>query len=76
MTASIIEYPGATMLDLDPDRVLEGAKGELKQALVIGLDHDEQFYMAGSTGDIGDMLLLLALARAKVDQILADFLDR
>jgi len=75
MTADVLEYPGATMLDLDPDRVLEGAKGRLEQVLVVGLDRDEQFYMAGSTPEIGDMLFILALARTKVDQTLADLLD-
>lgn len=76
MTAQVIEYPGATTLDLDPDRVLEGAKAvDFDDVLVIGLDADSKLYMAGSTGDIGHMLLIVEMAKARIMRIASGELD-
>jgi hypothetical protein len=75
MTAAIIEFPGATFLDLEPERVLDGAKDRLESVLVIGFDKDGQLYMAGSESDAGAMLLLLELAKARLMRMASETLD-
>ncbi len=41
-----------TILDMDPDQVLEGAKGELESVIVIGEKENGDFWFASSTGNI------------------------
>jgi len=55
----IIEFSGSTLLDIDPDKVLAGAKGELEQVILAGYDMDGKLYLASSSRDIGSNLLLL-----------------
>lgn len=63
MTAEIHYFNGVTKLDLPPDRILEQAIGKLKGVVVIGWDHDGQFYGASSYADGGDCLWLLELCK-------------
>lgn len=35
---------GVTKLDLPPDRILEGAKGQLTGCVVLGYDQEGKFY--------------------------------
>jgi len=69
----IIEFSGITLLDIDPDKVLEGAKDELEQVILAGYDKDGELYLASSSRDIGSNLLLLErfkmfLLETEVDQ--------
>ena len=59
MTSDVLDFPGITTLDLDPDRILEGAKGQLESVVVIGFDHEGMEYFASSKADGGHSLWLL-----------------
>ncbi len=48
---NIIDFDGLTTLDIDPDAVLEGAKGKLKKVLIIGVEEESgDYYFAASGG--------------------------
>lgn len=55
----VIPLGGVTRLDLPPDRILEGAKGQLEGVVVMGWDKDGGQYFASSLADGGDVLWLL-----------------
>lgn len=59
MGSNVVPFTGKTTLDIDPDGVLEGAKGELEQVLVLGFDEDGEYYFASSTSNIGTLLRLI-----------------
>lgn len=69
MTAQILDFNGITSLDLDPDRVLSKALGQLKGAVVIGYDHDGDLYVTSSYADGGDMLWALEQAKRKLLEV-------
>ena len=69
MTAKILDFTGITRLDLDPERVLGKAQGQLQAVIVIGYDHDGEFYAASSYADGGDMLWLLELCKKKLMEV-------
>jgi hypothetical protein len=56
--AEIVKFPGHTRNDIDPDNVLEGAKGQLNCVLVLGSGTDGNDWFAASTGDKAVLLLL------------------
>lgn len=62
----VIDLNVYTLLDIDPDKVLEAAKGELSQVFVFGYDHEDQIYVAGSTSDMKEFLWALERARARL----------
>jgi hypothetical protein len=46
------DFGGETKLDIEPDKVLEGAVGQsLSDVIVIGYDKDDTLYFAASSGD-------------------------
>jgi len=57
--SNVILFNGITKLDLDPDLVLENAKGELEGVILIGYDKDGEEYFASTYADGGDVLWLL-----------------
>ena len=57
--ADIIQANIDTVLDLPPDKILEGAKGKLKTVVILGYDHDDDNYFASSTSDSAEILWLL-----------------
>lgn len=62
--SNIIPFNGYTRNDIDPDDidpdgVLEGAKGQLSAVLVIGRCEDGDNYAAASTTDKGKLLLMI-----------------
>ena len=59
MSDNVVDFDGITKLDLDPDRVLEGAKGQLEAVIVIGYTSDGEEYFASSKADGGTTLWLL-----------------
>lgn len=69
MTAQILDFTGITSLDIDPDRVLAKAQGQLQAVVVIGYDQDGQLYVATSYADGGDMLWALEQAKRKLLEI-------
>lgn len=64
MTAEIKQFTGNTLCDLKADDVLEAAKEKLEEALILGWAEDGDFYLASTTSQIGNMLLLLELAKS------------
>lgn len=62
-------------IDLDPDKVLQSAIGELDKVIVIGWmkedDEDGELYVAASSGDAAHSLLLLKLC----ERMLLSYLD-
>lgn len=57
----IINFPGAVPddADIDPDQVLEAAKGHTKMVVVIGWDADDNLFGASSTNSGPEILWLL-----------------
>lgn len=66
MTAQVFDFTGITKLDLDPDRVLEAAKGKLQGVVVVGFDHDGEFYGASSYADGGNAIWLLEVCKKRI----------
>lgn len=62
MTNNILFFTGTTSLPLDPDRVLEAAKGKLERVMVIGFEGDN-LYVAASEPGIAEAVLLLELSK-------------
>lgn len=67
--SNVVDIGCITTLDLDPDRILEKAIGELKQVVVIGWKHDGGEYFASSKADGGDVLWMLERAKILLLQI-------
>jgi hypothetical protein len=59
MAENIIEFTGITRLNMDPDRALEKAKGQLGGVLILGFAKDGEEYFASSYADGGTALWLL-----------------
>lgn len=68
MTAKIIPFSGITKLDLDPDQILDAAKGQLEGVVVLGFCNDEDggFYAASSYADGGTVLWLLEQCKKRL----------
>ena len=65
----VIPFTGITTLELDPDRVLEEAKGKLEGCVVIGFDDDGDLYLASSYADGGTLLWLLESCKQKLMRV-------
>lgn len=59
----VVQFPGQTCLDVEPDLVIDGAKGKLKEVVVIGFENDGAFYLAASSGDVMKANWLIDLAK-------------
>lgn len=59
MSAKIIHYTGVTRLDMEPDRILDAAQGQLEGVVIIGYAKDGDEYFASSYADGGTVLWLL-----------------
>ena len=57
--SNVIPFSGITRLDLDPDIVLEEAKGKLEGFVIAGHDKEGNEYFASTYADGGDVLWLL-----------------
>jgi hypothetical protein len=62
----IIPFTGISRLDLDPDQILDRAKGELEGVVIIGFDKEGIFYGASSYADGGTALWLLELCKQRL----------
>ncbi len=54
--------------EVDPDSVLEGQKGKLKDVFVIGYGLDGYLTLASSSGYLPDLLWMLERARREVNR--------
>lgn len=66
MTAEIVMFTGATLLDIDPDRVLNAATGKLEGAVVMGYLPDGEEYFASSFADVKTVLWLMERCKAQL----------
>lgn len=64
MSAKIIPLGNITRLDLPTDRVLDAAKEKCSDGVVIlGYDHDGEFYFVSSMPDGGEVIWLMEMAK-------------
>ena len=56
---NIIPFNGHTTLDIDPEKVIDGASGKLSCVIVIGIEHDGANYYASSSGDMAKNILMI-----------------
>lgn len=60
----VIPIGGITRLDLDPDQILEAAKGTLDGVVILGWTKDEKCeFFASSWADGGDVIWLLEMCK-------------
>ena len=57
--SNIIDFPGITKLNLDPDRTLENTKGKLTGFVIRGYDKEDNEYFASTFADGSEVLWLL-----------------
>ena len=70
--ADIIDFDGETKGNVNPDQVLMAAVGEMESTLLLGFSKTGQFYMASSDGELGNLLVLLEMARAAMmDEVMS-----
>ena len=62
--SNVVKFPGETLLDLNPDDVLEEAKGKLQKVIVIGYTDDGLEYFDSSFAD--GMIAVWLLERIKM----------
>jgi hypothetical protein len=74
VTAEVIRLGIPTKVDHEPDYILEAAKGNgLEAVLVIGWLENGEFWFSGSTGDMERVVFLLERAKRKaMDLVVAD----
>ena len=64
LVTNVVTLPVITRLDLDAERVLEGAiNSTLQSCIVLGYDADGEFYFSSTMADGGDALWLLEMAK-------------
>lgn len=63
---NVVPFNGITRLDLDPERVLEAARGQLTGVVIMGYARDGSEYFASSYADGGDVLWLLERSKLKL----------
>ena len=49
--SNVVKFPGETLLDLNPDDILDEAKGKLEKVMIIGYTEDGEEYLASSFAD-------------------------
>ena len=59
MSDRVIPLNNITYLDIEPDRILEAAKGKLDSVVILGYDKDDNEYFASSIADGSDVLWLM-----------------
>ena len=61
---NVIEFPGCTLNDLDPDQVLNAAVDKLEDAIVIGWTKDKKhLWFASSNANVTEINWLLDMAK-------------
>jgi hypothetical protein len=69
MSDNVIPLNNITKLDLQPDRVLEAAKGSLDGLIIIGYDINGEEYFASTYADGGEVLWLLERCKKNLLEI-------
>jgi hypothetical protein len=60
MTDNVVNFPGITTLDMDPERIMEGArKANLSDIVILGYDQAGDEWFASSVADGAEVLWLL-----------------
>jgi hypothetical protein len=60
---NVINFPGLTTLKIDPDKVIEAARGKLETVVIVGYDKDGFEYFASSDPNGPEILWLLERAK-------------
>ena len=63
---NVIEFNGITKLDLDPERVLEKARGRLESVVIMGYDKDGHEYFASSISNGPEVNWLIDSLKARL----------
>jgi hypothetical protein len=70
MMGKVISLGNVTRLDLDPDQILDRAKGSLPGGVVImGWDEDEEVYFASSIADGAEVLWLMEMCKKRLLEV-------
>ncbi len=76
---NVVNFTGITTLDLDPDRILEAAKGELESVVIVGYGRaaggSQIEYFASSISDGGTAAWLLHRAIRRLNKICDEMAD-
>ena len=75
MTDNVTRFPGTTTLDLAPDTLLTEAVGQLSDVVIVGFNHDGEFWFASSSADAAEVVWLLERTKHKLMQT-TDALER
>jgi hypothetical protein len=65
MADKVVYLDVVTRLDIPPERVLNNLP-KMKSVLVMGWDENDEFYVASSMSDGGDVLWLMELTKKKL----------
>ena len=66
----IINFNGVTFGEIDPDKVLDAAKGKLSAVIIIGTEKNgNTFWVSTSSGDTAQNNLLIDMAK---DEMLSE----
>ena len=68
----VVVFPGATKLDLPPDRLLEAALGKLKSVVIIGFTKEGEEWFSSSKADGAFPVYCFARATHKLMKIADD----
>ena len=64
MSADILTFNGETVLPIDGDRVLDGAKAaNLAEVFVVGRHQSGALFMAATHSELGELFMLLERAK-------------
>lgn len=64
--SNVITFSGKTVLDQDPDRVLEHLKGQLKGFALVGYTTDGEEFFSSTYGDSANTLWLIERMKLKL----------
>jgi hypothetical protein len=64
--SNVIDLPVITKLDINPDKVLQKAIGEVKEVIIIGYDNNDEFYFGSSKSGVSELNLLLDIAKKRL----------
>ena len=64
--SNVLPFNGTTILDLDPDDILEANKGQFDGVVLIGLDEDGEEILASSYSNAPTILWMLERAKLRV----------
>jgi hypothetical protein len=70
MGADILTFNGITTLDIDADRMLQNAIGELSEVIIIGYTKYGEEYFASSKADGSAVLWHLERAKKKLLEVI------